>query len=75
MNGATKCPFDAKMILKRKDGCKIKVLLATDSCNVMVLGTSDYYMYGADKYSEEDESQKELLNIFGYDSFFDIGKK
>lgn len=75
MNGGTKCPFGANLILKRKDGQKIEVLLATDSCNVMVIGTSDYYMYVNDDYDESDESQKELLNIFGYDSFFDIDKK
>lgn len=75
MNGATSCPFDAKLILKRADGEKIEVILATDSCNVMVLGSSDYYMYGNDDYDESDESQKELLSIFGYDSFFDIEKK
>lgn len=75
MNGATSCPFDAKLILKRADGEKVEVILATDSCNVMVLGSSDYYMYGNDDFDESDESQKELLNIFRYDDFFELEKK
>ena len=68
-NGLTGCPFTASIYLTRKDGKLINLQIATDSCEVTLLGNSAVYYYGQetrDSGTEDIVSRQDILKKIFY---------
>lgn len=66
--GVSGCPFTALLLLTREDGKVITLQIATDSCDMMILGTSAGYDYGPEPRGPGQEGtvnrQEVLKRIF-----------
>jgi hypothetical protein len=64
--GVAGCPYTGLLTLTRADGKVIRVQVATDSCDTMILGTSGGYDYGPGYVSDSaNNKQSILVGIFG----------